>query len=186
MKYIRTYENLQNEGIHPENFDNFFAAFNSNDLNGVKKMIDKGVNVNYKFGNVNDTPLTYIIYHYNDCLEIVKELVKAGADVNMGDDDGMTPLMCAILKNNITIFDFLIDLDNIDINKSDDDDLRNPLMLAASDDRPDMVRKLINAGADMFLKDSCDQDFHDYANGKTLKMIEEEYPEFIAAKKYNL
>lgn len=92
-------------------------------------------------------PLTYAIS--NGRLEAVKYLVEFGFDPNASDSkplskylteeqlrisdpqDGYTPLIRAIGYDNRAIFDYLVGLPNIDMNRSGVNDGNSPLMIAA-------------------------------------------------------
>jgi len=53
-----------------------------------------------------------------DCIECVKELVKAGADINAGDPDDTTPLVVALMNMHFDLAKVLID-SGADVNKWD-------------------------------------------------------------------
>ena len=53
-----------------------------------------------------------------DCIECVKELVKAGADINAGDPDDTTPLVIALMNMHFDLAKVLIDA-GADVNKWD-------------------------------------------------------------------
>ncbi len=53
-----------------------------------------------------------------DCIECVKELVKAGADINAGDPDDTTPLVIALMNMHFDLAKVLVDL-GADVNKWD-------------------------------------------------------------------
>jgi uncharacterized protein len=53
-----------------------------------------------------------------DCIECVKELVKAGADMNEGDPDDTTPLVIALMNFHFDLAKVLID-EGADVNKWD-------------------------------------------------------------------
>ncbi|MEO6366930.1 MAG: ankyrin repeat domain-containing protein [Steroidobacteraceae bacterium] len=55
------------------------------------------------------TPLLYATR--SGCLDCVKSLLKAGADINKPTPDGVTPLMNAIDNNNYAVANYLLDQD---------------------------------------------------------------------------
>jgi len=168
------------------------TAISNKDLENVKKAIKNGADLNYRNPrNVSNTPLISAIYSACD-YNIAKELIDAGADLNIGDLHDVTPLMCTIIKSKIEMFDYLLKSKTIDLDKKTDGK-KTALILAAggygratTTERNYMIKKLIDAGADMFIQNQAG-DFYDNAAEKEIKeFIEKEYPEFIAAKKYNL
>ncbi|WP_342255471.1 ankyrin repeat domain-containing protein [Spiroplasma endosymbiont of Poecilobothrus nobilitatus] len=84
-------------------------------------------------------------------LEITKLLIDNGADVNLQDENGTTPIYYAISTDNIEIVKLLIDngADVKNINKNG----LTPLYYAIILDKKEMVQFLINNGADVNLRD---------------------------------
>jgi len=66
-----------------------FKAINSNDLERVKYLVEKGANIESK-DNFGCTPLHRASWGGN--LDIVKYLVEKGANIESKDNDGCTPL----------------------------------------------------------------------------------------------
>ena len=208
MKYIHKLEDFDfNEFINSQ----LFYAINVINITKIEELINKGeVDINASTNDYyKDTPLIKAIYTKNN-LEITKILIEAGADINKGDFENVTPLMCAVINAQKDIIDYLI-TKNADVNlqtKHGD----TALILASQGishttewGAPDkagwtttgtpliemeIIRELIDAGADMFFKNGNDKDFYDILkiknNKKVMEQVEEEYPEFVAAKKYNL
>lgn len=79
----------------------------------------------------------------------VKRLLRAGADVNMTDADGWTPLDWAVQNDYLAIIDILAD-NGADVNRRDDEGW-TPLRFAADLGRPAAVRALIKNGANVNL-----------------------------------
>ncbi len=77
------------------------------------------------------------------------DLIKAGADINAKDEQGLTPLMHAIeVTRGISIDAIrLLVLAGADVNAIDKEG-RTPLSFAMSQDRQDIIRVLLDAGAD--------------------------------------
>lgn len=80
------------------------AAINRENLPLVQLLIQKGADVNQKGGLGNQPPLNWAVGYG---IEFVKPLVENGADVNLGNDDGWTPLKVAIQNNLFDIAKFL-------------------------------------------------------------------------------
>jgi ankyrin repeat protein len=96
---------------------------------------------------------------WNDQLLANVEFVKAGANPNIQDKDGRTPLHIAIINKNILMSQFLIDYGaNLDIQ---DKDGRTPLHLNAvlfpqryeCEILPEICRELVLAGASLNIQD---------------------------------
>jgi ankyrin repeat protein len=80
--------------------------------------------------------------------DLVKFLIDDGADLNSMDDDGNTPLIHAILLNNVHMVELLLNYGadpNIEIDRT------TPLIVAVSGEEDfniEIVRLLLEAGAD--------------------------------------
>lgn len=109
------------------------------------------------------TPLMLAIIEKK--IDAVQKLVKAGADLNklLGDPE-KTPLLCAIIHSSTEVLDFLLDQPSLDVNKpvkvlakrlgerGGRKDLHvstPPLIVAINSKDQYVVRKLIEAGADV-------------------------------------
>ena len=98
-------------------------------------------------------------------------------------------LAIAIDENNFKNFKMYLNL--VDIEKVDHDG-NTPLILASKNGRLKMLKELIKKGANMMHKNKDNEDFYDAAINRykfinnVKDWIEKEYPEFVAAKKYNL
>lgn len=97
-----------------------FKAVITNNIEEVKRVINKGINVNAKNYDINlfQESLLHEASSYS-YKEIVKILINAGAYVNVKDYSGQTPLHRAVrYENNIEITKLLIDAD-ADVNAKD-------------------------------------------------------------------
>ena len=136
-------------------YELFFSAMKYGLTRIVKIFIDIGIDVNQP--NIeSDTdywsyskflPLHYAIINYRN--EIVKLLIKAGADVNL-NDRSQTPLSTAILKENIEAINILLD-NGADPNKENIHlyPKKSPIFCAISMRNIEIIEILINAGADL-------------------------------------
>ena len=111
------------------------TAIKNNNSKKVKELIDnKTVEEKIHFidtpiNSSQDTPLNIAAMFNN--IDIVKLLVKAGADLDKANDDDETPLHSAVHLGNIKIVKILID-SGANINKRDSIDRYTPLHLAVS------------------------------------------------------
>ena len=84
-----------------------FAAANNGNLERIKELLQKGVDVNGDYHEFDPTPLTCAAENgHADC---VKYLVEAGADVNCRDSDDRTALMYAITYELDDCVDILLE-----------------------------------------------------------------------------
>jgi ankyrin repeat protein len=77
----------------------------------------------------------------------MRKLVLAGAKVNVSDQDGFTPLMLAIMRENWKMAAYLIE-QRADVNRRNKIG-QTALMLAAQDGYKQLVEQLIRSGADV-------------------------------------
>jgi ankyrin repeat protein len=119
-------------------------------LDIVKALLEKGADVNLK-DNLGHTALTSAAQ--NGHLDIVKALLEKGADVNLKDKNGDNALMCAEKTPHLLVMIELIkkhisaELNATKINGT-------PLIIWAVEyGRLDIVKELLEKGADVNLKD---------------------------------
>ena len=112
------------------------TAIKKNNSKKVEELIDNNKTVEEKIQFINtpinssqDTPLNIAAMFNN--IDIVKLLVKAGAELDIANDDDETPLHTAVHRGNIKIVKFLIDR-GANINTRDSIDRYTPLHLALS------------------------------------------------------
>jgi ankyrin repeat protein len=140
-------------------------------INGNEKLIhyllnQKNVNINMK-NDLGMTPLLLSIAPTSpepDRLEIVKWLIKNGANPLDHSMDGSTVLHVAALQNQPAVINFL--LSNKQIINAKDHEGRTPLMIAVQSGNVNSVKELLNGGSNPSIKDS---------NGKTAKMYAKDY-----------
>ena len=85
-------------------------------------------------------------------LAIVKMLVKAGAGVRVTDNEGDTCLTLASYFGHTETVRYLVGLPEVDVNHKDAEDC-TALLLAVDKNHADVVKVLIDAGADIEAKD---------------------------------
>ena len=90
--------------------EEFLTAILLSDFAKVKYYINKGVNVNARSKHVESALRRFCAvdkHLYNK--DIIEFLVEHGADVNIRDEDGITPSMWAAIKNNPKLLKYLLE-----------------------------------------------------------------------------
>lgn len=109
----------------------------------INYLLENNADVNLALGY--STPLIEAILMHDR--ELVRKLIDLGADVNLAAElTGFTPLMASAILRDITITELLIEK-NADIEARDDNDI-NALIYAVNFDNEDMVKLLLEKGAD--------------------------------------
>eukprot|EP00762_Andalucia_godoyi_P008675 ANDGO_00433.mRNA.1 Putative ankyrin repeat protein RF_0381 len=112
-------------------------------LSTVKTLLHKNANPNARNDEFGETALTAACVAGN--LAMVEALVVCGADVNLGDRAGQTPLIWAIYDQpKLDVMKRLIEL-GADVNKGG---YGRPLNWALDVQSPQAVKMLLEAGAD--------------------------------------
>lgn len=119
----------------------------------IRAFINAGIDVNAKSSQLRDLFTgNFLMYAaMNSKRDIIKILLEAGADVELGYDWGYTPLMGAAEYNNLEAVQLLLDY-GADINAQHVDKL-TALMLAAKKASKEIVELLLNKGADANIRD---------------------------------
>ena len=81
----------------------------------------------------------------------VRELLAAGVDPNVRDEDGRTPLFSAVLGNSVGLVGLLLE-SGADVNAHDNQGFTT-LHFCAQEDLPVMARLLVSKGADVNAQD---------------------------------
>ena len=93
----------------------------------MKLLIEKGADLNMVHLTTGETALYRAAEQSNPLCAM--ELLKAGADVNIANNDGQTPLMVAVKRGSISLVALLIH-SGADVNVVDNNGM-NPLALTA-------------------------------------------------------
>ena len=142
------------KGVKTEDIETLFSiVIEKNDIGVVKALLAAGFNPNTKHDGV---PALVMASQYSN-LEIVKVLIKAGADVNLADEYGETPLIKAAREGHPDIIKILIQ-SGANVNLKNHQDI-SPLAVLCYDTDLDtnikleIMKVLIDAGADVNVKD---------------------------------
>lgn len=125
-------------------FTALHAAASNNHAAVVKFLLEKGAQVDPQ-DELGQTPLYFAAERGH--LEPVRLLVAKGADVNKLAKKGWTPLYAATSGNFVEIAKVLLE-HGATVNIKTSEGTHSPLLIAACNKNPDMVRLLLNAGAD--------------------------------------
>ncbi len=106
---------------------------------------------------------------FENQIEILKYLIKHGADLNKGDNDGCTPLHAAALENNLSAAEIILEA-GAQVDKEDKFG-NTPLSEAAYTYRKDLslISLLLKYGADPFHKNKAGISPYEFAD-KTKKI----------------
>jgi ankyrin repeat protein len=150
------------------------------DLNKVREILNKGVNINAKDGEGN-TLLISILSNPNvdsqKVYDTVKLLLKAGADVNIPkdvihhptfDENVDLPIEITISNENFLTTNLLVD-NNADVNKSLTNNMtpfQRAVIMPEINEHLGLIEKMIKKGADINHVDINDEDtlYHLFAN----------------------
>lgn len=99
---MRRLRNMLDDGFDPNHLiggsrtSGLSAAASFGYIDSLKVLIEYGANVNSQALITKRTPLHEAVYYGNEQDEVVHILLNAGADPNLKDSDGKTPLDYAI------------------------------------------------------------------------------------------
>lgn len=116
-----------------------FDAIKSGDKRKVKDILNKGISPNIK-DDLGNTPIIYASSSVSllfDNVDIVNDLLKAGADMNVGDSNGWTALHFACKYGDFELVKILVD-SGADVIKHTNSD-ETPLTIAAANHNDDIV-----------------------------------------------
>lgn len=126
-----------------------FAIRNDFDMDIIKRLIEKGANVNYVNAE-NDSALLEAVYS-GEKTELVRFLLDKGASVNMINEEGSTPLIIASVNGYTEIVKLLIEKGaNVNIQNNGGD---SALISAMVNGRMDIAKLLIESGAEVNVED---------------------------------
>ncbi len=114
--------------------------------------------------------LTLAIHHGR--LDIVKALLGSGADINATDPAGNTPLIAAVLAGKAAIVSYLLS-QHADPNLRPGEAKAGALLYAVAAGRPDLVKSLLAAGANVALRYDGEQTIlHFAASGSNTECLD--------------
>lgn len=87
--------------------DNLWGAARTGDLDGIKRYLEEGANINELSDTADLSPLSWATFMGE--LEAAELLLELGADANIGQEDGGTPLHIAVFLGRPEMARLLID-----------------------------------------------------------------------------
>lgn len=127
-----------------------YRAIENGHANIAEMLLDAGADANYKPYVTEESALCLAIEQKNASL--TKKLIQNGANTNVTDDNGWTPLAYAVKRGNIHLVKLLLE-HGADTNMIiPDASCPTPLFIATSHDNLFIMQSLINAGADVNLR----------------------------------
>ncbi len=138
--------------------DAFFQAAFDGNLELVKEGVQK-----FDVNSQDDSHTTALMYAaFNGHIEIVKLLLKSGADVNLVNDQNRSALMFASTSPSVEIVKLLIDAGS-DVNLGDSVENWTPFLMAAAEGLIDNMKVLADAGANVMAVDVDGETALDFA-----------------------
>ena len=129
----------------------FIQAFENNDIEQVKWLVNQGKNLNAVSGVIKCTPLMIAVRF--GLIEAVDILLTAGAEVNAVDRDGSNALFYVTEQTSPQIIDFLVK-HGIDLNKRSRFNTM-AIHAVALEQLEIAVMLIISAGTDLSLDNKC-------------------------------
>jgi hypothetical protein len=128
-------------------------GIDQNNLGFISEGISNGEDINHVENNLNIPILQYAIRKSAE-IEIIKELIQKGANVNAKAENGMTPLMYAVQSGRFDVVKLLLDSGAL-VNEQDSGG-KTPLMFSADGENSihrDIYNYLIRKRANPNLRD---------------------------------
>lgn len=189
MKYIKLFEQFKDYEIMTVDSDSIINELKKEiekddyDIEYIKDLITYGhFDVNYFwFDYDTDDDPDGMVYETNFLIrvsvlnkpEIIELLLEAGADINIEDNDGNTPLIWASYKNNSQAVQELLKHPDIDVNVQGKDST-TALMLATINKNIQVIQVLLKQpNIDVTLTNDDNSTAWDLASDK----IREQFPE---------
>ncbi len=135
-----------------------FDVARSGTLNEASELFKKNPKIVNSINEAGYSPLILACYRGNT--EVAKFLIKNGADLNYNNEMG-TPLMAAVVKNNLEIVNLLIDK-NVNVELKDGNGT-TALIYASMFKNHEVAKLLIKAKANYETKDNRGNSAIDYA-----------------------
>lgn len=138
----------------------WMVLLQNDDYLGVKKHLKSGADVNSRNEQGESVLAIALRLHCDD--ELLSLLIEEGADLFDTDHEGVSIFDVAITYNNLMMVQTILDI-GIDVNQTSRQSGFNALMAAVCYNRKEIVKMLLEHGADKTLTDAKGLDCRDYA-----------------------
>jgi ankyrin repeat protein len=146
----------------------WIEALKKSDYLQVKNLLQNGEDVN-SANDAGESVLMYAIRSHCD-LNLIMLLIESGADIFALDDEGVSVFDMAVTYSNIAMVRYILDK-GIDVNKTQRKSGFTPLMCAACYGRNEVVKILLESGADKDATDAKGLSATDFARKMNKKSI---------------
>ncbi len=143
-----------------------YASFNSK-IKIIRFLLKKNININAKYTDDKATPLIYALL--NKSLIAAKILINNGADVNIKNSYGWSPIYIATRNLNLDIIKLLLEK-KVDVNAQTQNG-GTPLILAVKKNNTEIAKILLMFGAEIQIKDKYNKSAIDYATNMNNKVM---------------
>ncbi len=130
------------DAANPDGKNLLFLAIEKSDLETLKLLIQKNININKKYLS-GKYPLIHAIYKRNGA--IIRLLIDSGANTNIKDETGNTPLVAAVESKDVQVTDYLV-RGGADVNVTNSAG-KKLLVVAYEKNSLDIFTHLISGGA---------------------------------------
>ncbi len=161
--------------IHYDGKTQLHLACKDNNFAIVKELLNQGVEINKQ----DSDGLTAL--HLTKSSEILNTLINAGANPNLQDyRSGYTPLLASMVWWNEAKYTLLVPLTDLNLKSSFG---YTALMFSAIYHRLEDMKLLIDAGADLYIRNYEGMDFYDFLMQDEKEYILSLFPEFLSDRK---
>lgn len=122
-------------------------ATKTNNYSYAEALLKKGADINSLGFKPRRTVFHYLVYKDKADLKSIEKFVSLGADINIADDSGYTPLYHSIIQGNNELFDYLI-AQGAQINHKNKHG-ESLLHIATGYSNLHAIKKLLTLGADV-------------------------------------
>ena len=148
---------------------NIVNIIENDDFLKLKQYIKKGGDVNIEIEG--EGSLLFFALRSKCSYETIELLIENGADISYTDSYGVSIFDEAIDLGNINLIKYLIYEKGVNVNKTSRDSQLTPLMLASCYGLLDIVKLLVENGADINARDKLGLSAKDYSRKMLQKSV---------------
>jgi len=165
--------------------DELIIALQQDNLAKIKSLCKKGIDIKepitigleYDLEDYDKVSVLFYAIRYQASIEAIKLLLECGANLQEIDEDGLSAIDIAIKFKREDVIRLCIQK-GMDVNKTSRKSKINPLLLASCFNDVNIVKLLLDNGADINYVDNYGMNAKDYARKlgqkKVLKFLEEQ------------